>query len=584
MLLNRHKDLSPEETIIRNKQILKNLGIKPKLRWQHSINKLWAVNLEDCGISWYCNGKGSTKLFAEASGYGEAIERLSNVLGVFDVHNISTEDLHYKDFRFFNDEIKKPTADLFKEAPVIWADAKMQAELAEEQEVFQNEIIDFWSLVLNEPETFSFIPFYDVRNNKQTFLPGELLAYLCGSNGLCEGNTPEEALVQGLSEICERFVEPYIYFNNLTPPEIPRDFLEKEYPEHFQVILDIEKKSKYQLHVFDCSLGKEFPVIGVMLIDPVLQRYYMQFGASPYFAIALERCLTEMYQGVDFNDPQGNTLWMTTYTDSNETLNKTRKNLYGRFTRGVGAVSDSFFKAQPSWTFTKWKTPDTASNQESLIFLKDLLLTYFENIFIRDNSYFGVPSYMIYIPQASSYPRGLGPSDFPKEEAVEFLQYLYERASELTDFDRTQLLKYYASAPHKEVQFDAGDPELYKEIPEKVIIAALFADNKQYADAAQILESLPYYELDYKAMREEFSLKALGVPEPDRDRRITLFYGTSALQKVKKFCRTRNMTAALLEIKGPKCLFDQKRRSKVFRALKDSQKTIDQLNLSVLFT
>ena len=49
----------------------------------------------------------------------------------------------------------------------------------------------------------------------------ELVQLLCGTTGLCAGNTPEEAMLQGLMEVFERYAVKKLYQYGLTPPEIP---------------------------------------------------------------------------------------------------------------------------------------------------------------------------------------------------------------------------------------------------------------------------------------------------------------------------------------------------------------------------
>jgi len=41
-----------------------------------------------------------------------------------------------------------------------------------------------------------------------------------------------------------------------------------------------------------------FPVMAVVLINKTNNNIIVNFGASPVFDIALERCLTEIYQGI----------------------------------------------------------------------------------------------------------------------------------------------------------------------------------------------------------------------------------------------------------------------------------------------
>ena len=49
--------------------------------------------------------------------------------------------------------------------------------------------------------------------------------------------------------------------------------------------------------VKDASLGGEYPVMNVTLLNPHDQGCFASFGAHPRFEIALERALTELLQG-----------------------------------------------------------------------------------------------------------------------------------------------------------------------------------------------------------------------------------------------------------------------------------------------
>ncbi len=49
---------------------------------------------------------------------------------------------------------------------------------------------------------------------------------LTGSNGMCAGNSREEAILQGISEVFERQVHYELVLNNIVPPEIDREVFE----------------------------------------------------------------------------------------------------------------------------------------------------------------------------------------------------------------------------------------------------------------------------------------------------------------------------------------------------------------------
>ena len=66
-------------------------------------------------------------------------------------------------------------------------------------------------------KTYTYIPYYSVKNKEIQYIPDKLFSYLYDTNGMCAGNSKEEALIEGLSEILERyaaikiFKEKYVY-------------------------------------------------------------------------------------------------------------------------------------------------------------------------------------------------------------------------------------------------------------------------------------------------------------------------------------------------------------------------------------
>jgi hypothetical protein len=110
---------------------------------------------------------------------------------------------------------------------------------------------------------------------------------------MCAGNTREEALLQGISEIIERYVNYKILEGSIIPPTIPEEYL-KKFPPQYYMIQTFMKTSNYKLIVKDCSLNEGFPAVGIVVIDSQHQKYFWGLGAHPVFEIALERTLTEL--------------------------------------------------------------------------------------------------------------------------------------------------------------------------------------------------------------------------------------------------------------------------------------------------
>lgn len=147
--------------------------------------------------------------------------------------------------------------------------------------------------------------FLNVKKTKITnILNGETM-YIdrrmkSGTNGMAAGNTFKEAFNQAFSELCERetldrFVnKEYDYLRC-----IPNDKLSNE--ELKAIIQNIEASNK-KVFVIDASYIANAPVVMIIMLDYKMRRYSINLGAFPIFDIALERCLTEINQNIDFNE------------------------------------------------------------------------------------------------------------------------------------------------------------------------------------------------------------------------------------------------------------------------------------------
>ena len=126
--------------------------------------------------------------------------------------------------------------------------------------------------------------------------PRHIFAY-CGTNGMAAGNTTEEALVQGISEVVERnilcrcfFAEPLQLF------EIPDVILEANAPESYEKIRAI-RETGFSLRFFDAAESTGLPVVISLWVSKAHGVHAVKFGAFPVFSVAVERCITEVMQG-----------------------------------------------------------------------------------------------------------------------------------------------------------------------------------------------------------------------------------------------------------------------------------------------
>jgi YcaO-like protein with predicted kinase domain len=146
------------------------------------------------------------------------------------------------------------------------------------------------------------LPFVRQSDGEVVYFPSNLIENLYLSNGMSAGNTLAEAQVQCLSEIFERAVKREIIEGEFALPDVPADVLAK-YPSILAGIQGLEAQG-FPVLVKDASLGGEFPVMCVTLMNPRTGGVFASFGAHPSLEVALERSLTELLQGAQFRRPE----------------------------------------------------------------------------------------------------------------------------------------------------------------------------------------------------------------------------------------------------------------------------------------
>ncbi len=538
MSYKKYKDLAPQETIKKIKNILKKLDIEVKKSSFRSTNSLYSMRLTVPDVGWGVNGKGTTKLFCEASAYGEFMERLQNLsfMDDFFVSDILFNTFSKKSYKksFFNDSKSINIKDILKTLPDLKSD--MALSFYDSDKIFpkkESDLIKTW-VKLNGSSKFDCIPFYSVTKRKIVYLPIYILTELGHSNGLASGNTFEEAMCQGLSEILERYAQEKILVNDLTPPQIPKSYINKICPELVNTIYEIEKKGDFKVLVYDCSLGKNLPVVGTILINQKKHEYSVKFGAHPQFAIALERCLTELVQGRKFDSSYPFTKW----TKHNEKISKTHYNLSTMTRKNLGSVSNSLFYTKSSWNFVEWKNQKNFSNKAGVKELINICLKLSQDIYIRDNSYLGFPAYRIYVPKISSVHGTdfLGKTAFEHKVSFDTIVNLPENVDSLSVKKIKELIKFLSN-DHKNTE---------REIKENVLLAVLYLELNDIKSALNEL----YKEVaptDYlKCIIRELELRLDGTMQGDRDYMLSLFFGKYAQKYVASNWRGKNILKNIL--------------------------------------
>ncbi len=338
------KDLPLEETIANMSGILAGLGMKIEISsWRNIVPNVWSLHIRDAQSPMcFTNGKGSTKESALASALGEFIERLNCNFFYNDQfwgeEIANAEFVHYPDEKWFQ---PGPNSELPKEI----LDEYTLAIYNPDDELLGTHLYDTNSG--NTARGICSLPFVRQSDGEVVYFPSNLIENLYLSNGMSAGNTLAEAQVQCLSEIFERAVKREILEGEIALPDVPAEVLAK-YPRIVEGIKGLEEQG-FPVLVKDASLGGQYPVMCVTLMNPRTGGVFASFGAHPKLEVALERSLTELLQGRSFeglNDLPIPTFSSNAVTEPN--------NFVEHFIDSSGVVSWRFFSAKSDYDFVEW--------------------------------------------------------------------------------------------------------------------------------------------------------------------------------------------------------------------------------------
>ncbi|RZU36902.1 ribosomal protein S12 methylthiotransferase accessory factor [Fluviicoccus keumensis] len=391
------KDLPLEETIANMSAIMAGLGMKIEIAsWRNIVPNVWSLHIRDAHSPMcFTNGKGATKESALASALGEFIERLNcNFFyhGQFWGEDIANADfVHYPDEKWFKPGRK----------------GKLPKEILDDYclEIYNpdGELLGTHLYDTNSGNTargICSLPFVRQSDGQTVYFPSNLIENLFLSNGMSAGNTLEEAQVQCLSEIFERAVKREILEGEIALPDVPMDVLAK-YPAILAGIQGLEEQG-FPVLVKDASLGGQYPVMCVTLMNPRTGGVFASFGAHPSFEVALERSLTELLQGRSFeglNDLPRPTFNSNAVTEPN--------NFVEHFIDSSGLVSWRFFSAKADYEFVEWDFSGHGenSNADEAATLFGILEELGKEVYMAVYTHLGAPGCRILVPGYSEiYP------------------------------------------------------------------------------------------------------------------------------------------------------------------------------------
>ena len=346
------KDLPLEQTIANMSGILAGLGMKIEIAsWRNIVPNVWSLHIRDAQSPMcFTNGKGSSKESALASALGEFIERLNcnffynDQFWGQDIAN--AEFVHYPDEKWFKAGKKGAL-------PKQILDDYCLEIYNPDGELLGTHLYDTNSG--NTERGICSLPFVRQSDGETVYFPSNLIENLYLSNGMSAGNTLAEAQVQCLSEIFERAVKREILEGELALPDVPQSVLD-QYPSIVAGIQGLEEQG-FPVLVKDASLGGQFPVMCVTLLNPRTGGVFASFGAHPSFEVALERSLTELLQGRSFeglNDLPQPTFSSEAITEPN--------NFVEHFIDSSGVVSWRFFSAKSDYEFVQWDFTNQGKN------------------------------------------------------------------------------------------------------------------------------------------------------------------------------------------------------------------------------
>lgn len=378
-MYTNEKDSVPENTIKRIRDILHLNQIMVQEKTWYGHGKDWfSVRLNVVGTDFGVNGKGISCEFALASAYGELMERLQNMTFIY-----------VKSNPVFLDSKKKTKKEILQNIRFVNRENVKQSVLS-------------W-LLGGPKKLYDCVPFYHYNTGRVVELPHDEFWLHFTSNGLSGGNTLEEAIVQGLCECFERYVCTLLYSDTaLVFPTIP--LRQISYLRSYSMIRAL-KDLGYGVIVKDLSLGGRFPVVGCLFINPILSRYAFRIGSAPVLDTAVQRCITEVFQGRNLDEkfddkymkPMCSEIGFFDEDDETERI----KELHAHVRCDAGQLPSRILYDSGKTYHDKIFLQNPTTNKELVSHLLNKVINKKWDLFIRDVSYLGFPSCKLYIPGMS---------------------------------------------------------------------------------------------------------------------------------------------------------------------------------------
>ena len=383
------KDAALETSTALMQEKLHRLGFHiEEASWLNPIANVWSVHIRDrdCPML-FTNGKGASAKAALASALGEYFERLSTNYFWADFYlgeTIANSNfVHHPQEKWFPlDDSGALPEGLLDDDTLSFYDPESALDAS--------KLVDLNSG--NEERGICALPYARQRDGETVWFPVNVIGNLYVSNGMSAGNTKTEARTQALSEIFERHVKFRIIAEGICLPDVPQAVIAR-YP-HIQAGIQALRAAGFGILVKDASLGGEYPVMCVTLLNPDDQGCYASFGAHPRFEVALERALTELLQGRALDR-------LTGFSEPSFELEDVAspQNLETHFIDSSGPIHWDFLWNAPDHAFVDWDFSGTT--EEECAYLLERIHAEDYDVYIMDYEHLGVYACRIIVPEMS---------------------------------------------------------------------------------------------------------------------------------------------------------------------------------------
>lgn len=390
-----YKEWQPEDTVKYLQGILADLGIAVE---EQRIPKsgIDTCSMRVCfkGTDMGANGKGVSESYMAASAYAELLERVQNHhLNPWGWYRAQPEGFwHCPDEKMVSSlEIARAAKE---QSFLSWYFAgKGLLEASDETRAEAFEKLHRIEFQLGRgKDLYEVRPYYSAKHGRVEELPYYLVLLHYASNGMCAGNSPYEALVQGFSEIIERHIQKKLMQEKPCLPDIPDTYMQK-FPEVWVRMEKLRRMKGIRAYMKDGSFGGRYPAAVLLLVAENRGSYGVKLGCHPDFGIAMERTLTEATQGGEVLDYCGR----STVDFYNNRVDDPA-NIYNSYKFGEAQYPFQLFGENPNYPFTPVEDVAGKSNRELFEMYADGFLSHGYDILLRDVSYLGFPSYQMLIP------------------------------------------------------------------------------------------------------------------------------------------------------------------------------------------